>query len=81
MKRECDGFWCLIGDTTPPPLSVDRPISVVLFVLGTPAFIRTISSGGTLTSLTISFLQIIGQIVAYGLLLTPSAREWLNEGC
>jgi len=59
---------------------VAKWISVILFVIGMPMVAKQVTHGGSLPSLTIIFLQIIGQIVAYGLLFTPSAREWLNEG-
>ena len=53
-------------------------ISIVLFVLGLPAFFIVAASGLPIGSAWISALQMVGQLVAYGLLFTPSARLWLR---
>ncbi|MDB5673998.1 MAG: hypothetical protein JWM65_980 [Sphingomonas bacterium] len=54
-------------------------ISIVLFVLGLP-FVALLAAKGLMVGSTlISVAQTLGQIVAYGLLFTPSARRWLNK--
>ena len=55
-------------------------ILIVLFVLGLPAFFKIVSGGLLLGSVWISVLQTFGQVVAYGLLFTASARSWFKEG-
>ena len=47
-------------------------VSIAIFVLGLlPIFVLTINRG--------ELIQIIGQLVAYALLFTPSARRWMNR--
>jgi hypothetical protein len=54
-------------------------ISIVLFVLGLP-FVALLAAKGLMVGSTlISIAQTLGQLVAYGLLFTPSARRWLNK--
>jgi len=54
-------------------------VSIVLFACGIPLLLRIISQGILLGSGWITVLQSVGQVVAYGLLFSPSARSWLNE--
>ena len=55
-------------------------ILLALFALGIPIFFKIVSSGLLLGSAWISALQLVGQLVAYGLLFTPSARLWRRGG-
>jgi hypothetical protein len=54
-------------------------VLIVMFVLGLPLFYRIISQGALIGSTWISAVQTVGQVVAYGLLFTRSARSWLDE--
>ncbi|HSI18150.1 MAG TPA: hypothetical protein VK980_10305 [Sphingomonas sp.] len=58
-------------------------ILIVLFVLGLPALVTTLRLAwvGAVTALAAGSdgLQSLLQLVAYGLLFTPSARRWLNN--
>jgi hypothetical protein len=53
-------------------------ISVLFFVLGLPLFFKVLSSGILFGSGFISLLQTTGQLVAFSLLFTRSARLWMN---
>ncbi len=58
-------------------------ISIVLFVLGLPALVTTMKLMliGAVTALAagMDVLQALLELIAYGLLFTPSARRWLNR--
>jgi hypothetical protein len=58
-------------------------ISIVLFVLGLPALVTTmeLTRRGAVTALTAGsdVLQNLLELIAYGLLFTPSARRWMNK--
>jgi hypothetical protein len=57
-------------------------VSIALFALGLALFVLDIIRGlqvGTVTTFTLGVLQSIGQLVAYGLLFTPSARRWMSR--
>jgi ABC-type Mn2+/Zn2+ transport system permease subunit len=54
-------------------------ISIAMFVLGLPVVALLLFKGLMVGSALISLVQTLGQIVAYGLLFTPSARRWLNK--
>jgi hypothetical protein len=54
-------------------------VSIALFVLGLPALVHLITSGQLLGSDNIAAIQGIGQVVAYALLFTPSARRWMRR--
>jgi hypothetical protein len=54
-------------------------ISIALFVLGLPAYFAILSKGLLFGSGAISLAQIIGELVGYGMLFTPSARAWLSR--
>jgi hypothetical protein len=51
--------------------SIAMGVSLMIFVFGLLVLIPTINRGEA--------LQSIGQVVAYGLLFTPSARRWMNR--
>jgi len=51
--------------------SIAMGVSVMMFVFGLLVLVPTINRG--------EVLQSIGQLVAYGLLFTPSARHWMNR--
>jgi hypothetical protein len=53
-------------------------ISIGLFVLGLPMVFSVAASGLLIGSAWVTALQTVGQLVAYGLLFTPSARSWLR---
>lgn len=53
-------------------------ISIALFALGLPWFIQMLLQGIMPGSAWISVAQTILQLFAFGLLFTPSARDWLN---
>jgi hypothetical protein len=50
-------------------------ISIALFVLGTALFVFDITIRGLLDTFWLAVLVSVCQVVAYGLLFTPSARE------
>ena len=54
-------------------------VSIAMFALGLPVLVQQITRGQLLGSDIIAALQGIGQVVAYGLLFTPSARRWMNR--
>ena len=60
-------------------------IMIVLFVLGLPTVIRTLTSSaaaiGAISPLStlITIVQMAGQLAAFGLLFTPAARRWMNR--
>jgi len=58
-------------------------VSIVLFVLGLPALVTTmeLTRRGAVTALTAGsdILQNLLELIAYGLLFTPSARRWMNK--
>jgi hypothetical protein len=57
--------------------------SIVLFVIGLPSLVMTmeLTRRGAVTGLAAvsSIMQTLLQLIAYGLLFTPSARRWLNK--
>ncbi|MGK6354437.1 hypothetical protein ACMGDH_04330 [Sphingomonas sp. DT-207] len=55
-------------------------VSIAMFALGLPVFISFFASGLVGGSGVISAVQVAGQLVAYGLLFTASARRWMNKG-
>lgn len=55
-------------------------VSVALFALGLPAFLWTLVGGQLGGSGIIAVLQMLGQLVAYGLLFTRFSRQWMNHG-
>lgn len=59
--------------------NVAKWVLVALFVIGLPLFFNTISQGMLLGSIWITVLQTVGQLIAYGLLFTTSARSWLRQ--
>jgi hypothetical protein len=54
-------------------------VSIAMYALGLPALVHLITSGQLLGSNIIAALQGIAQVVAYGLLFTPSARRWMRR--
>ena len=54
--------------------------SIVLFVLGLPTVAALAAQGLLLGSGAITTLQTVGQLIAYGLLFTPAARQWMRSG-
>jgi hypothetical protein len=54
-------------------------ISLAFFVLGLPAMFLVAANGLLVGSSLITALQTVGQLVAYGLLFTPTARRWINR--
>lgn len=54
-------------------------VSIALFALGLPMLYGIIASGQLSGSGAITALQTFGQLVAYGLLFTPSSRDWMNR--
>jgi len=58
---------------------VAKWIMIVLFALGLPVFFKTISHGAPLSSVWITVLQTGGQLIAYSLLFSDSARYWFSE--
>jgi hypothetical protein len=58
-------------------------ISIILWVLGLPALVRTmlLSLAGDVTMLAavMDILQNLIALVAYAVLFMPSARRWLNK--
>lgn len=54
-------------------------ISIGLFVLGIPGLVLIISRGMLAGSAYITLVQTIAQLVAYGLLFTPVARNWFSN--
>lgn len=53
-------------------------ILIVMFLIGLPFFFKMISQGALLGAVWIGIAQTLGQFVAYGLLFTASARNWLK---
>lgn len=58
---------------------VAKWISVGLFVLGLPGLFFIISRGMLAGSGYITLVQTIAQLIAYGLLFTPAARDWFRN--
>lgn len=59
--------------------NIAKWVLVALFVLGLPAVAKLASDGLLMGSTVLTILQIIGQVVAYGLLFTTASRGWLNK--
>ena len=55
-------------------------ISIVLFALGLPAVVALAMQGLLFGARAITAVQTIGQLIAYGLLFTSEARNWMKEG-
>ena len=53
-------------------------VSIILFVLGLPAFVGLAASGLFHGLATVSVAQTLAQLVAYGLLFRPAARAWMR---
>ncbi|WP_063976165.1 hypothetical protein [Sphingobium yanoikuyae] len=53
-------------------------ILIIMFLIGLPFFFKMISQGALLGAVWIGIAQTLGQFVAYGLLFTSSARDWLK---
>ena len=55
-------------------------VSIAVFALGFSVFLVRSTTNGLLgLDGILSALQIIGQVVAYSLLFTPSARRWMRR--
>ena len=58
-------------------------ISIVLFLLGLPALVTTVRLmlAGVVMPLAggMDVMQNLLELIAYGLLFTPSARRWMNK--
>ena len=54
-------------------------VTIALFVLGLPASLGIIASGNFTGFASIAIAQAVGQLIAYGLLFTPSSRHWLKH--
>jgi hypothetical protein len=54
-------------------------ISIVMFLVGLPLFFTIAFRGFLFGSHLISTLQVLGQTVAFALLFTRSARQWMNR--
>jgi hypothetical protein len=54
-------------------------VSIALAAYGIWSFVSGIIHGRLLGSEIIPALQWVGQVVAYGLLFTPSARRWMSR--
>lgn len=54
--------------------------SIAMFALGLPAMIAIFAHGVPMGSWFLTVMQTVGQLAAYGLLFTPSARHWLKNG-
>jgi hypothetical protein len=54
-------------------------VSLGLFVLGLPFMLWSVSRGLFVGSLVIAGAQVVGKLVAYGLLFMPDAWDWLNR--
>jgi hypothetical protein len=54
-------------------------ISIAMFVLGLPLFFIIVAKGLLMGSGFVSAVQAVGQLAAYALLFTPSARAWMNR--
>ncbi len=59
--------------------TVAKWISIVLFLLGLPAFLMQLSYGVQLGSFSISVLQLAAQAIAIALLFTPPSRRWFRS--
>jgi hypothetical protein len=58
---------------------VAKWILIVLFIIGLPGLIRSVSTGTYLGSTPLFFGQIAAQLVAYGLLFAYPTLDWLNR--
>jgi len=54
-------------------------VSIAMAGYGNWLVVSEIIRGPLLGSNILSALQCVGQVVAYGLLFTPSARRWMNR--
>ena len=59
--------------------NVAKWINVALFVLGLPVMIVLFGSEQMTGSSLVTLAQTVIQMIALGLLFTPSAREWLSK--
>jgi len=53
-------------------------VSIALFVLGLPVFFTLLARGLVIGLGVITVAQTLGQVIAYGLLFTPSSRRWMR---
>jgi hypothetical protein len=54
-------------------------ILVILFVIGLPTMLWSVTKVGVLGAGWITFAQLVGQCFALALMFTPSARAWLKR--
>jgi hypothetical protein len=54
-------------------------VSILLFVFGLPAVAALAAQGLLFGSGAITMFQTVGQLIAYGLLFMPSARQWMRS--
>lgn len=54
-------------------------VSIILFLLGLPTLAGLAESGQLFGSAWITLFQSLGQIIAYSLLFTPAARQWMRR--
>lgn len=59
--------------------NIAKWVLVALFALGLPAVAKLTSDGVLEGSNVLTALQIVGQVVAYGLLFTTASRGWLSK--
>jgi hypothetical protein len=59
--------------------SIAKWILIGLAVLGLPMFLEHLTTGQFQGAGLIAFTQLLGQVVAYGLLFTPDSRRWFRR--
>ena len=55
--------------------NVAKWISIAMFIIGLPFWVQQVSAGSLPGSLTISFVQVAAQVVAFALLFTAASRR------
>ena len=59
--------------------NVAKWISIGMFVLGLPLWLRQVAGGLPTGSMIISWTQVVLQVVAFALLFTAASRRWFKS--
>jgi glucan phosphoethanolaminetransferase (alkaline phosphatase superfamily) len=54
-------------------------ILLALFVIGIPGFFRVLTNVSLVGYMPLAVIQIVGQLIGYAMLATPSTRAWMGR--